>query len=188
MSDGSDLKINKHKKRFKCFSETFENNKCTFKGTIYPVFKDIDDLSIIYRINGGGMVRKWFIKRVGLNFWGYYYFPSVHEIRKNSLDELLEKYTIPSYRPSEAEKEEALRNRTESVQKFEEKHAISGKTYMYYAYDNKGKTIAKGNSRSKIAAKLGVSLRQIDYRIKRAKMGHLAKGFNIRREEVSNED
>ena len=58
MSDGSDLKINKHKKRFKCFSETFKNNKCTFEGTIYPVFKDIDDLSIIYRINGGGMVRK----------------------------------------------------------------------------------------------------------------------------------
>lgn len=153
------------KGRFDKFDEYFVDNQCFFEGRLKAFFKDLDDESIFYCVNGGGMMRDGEIKRDGLYFSGSYYFPNPFELRESSSEELLKIYHLPEYTLCENE----VDKRNKSWKKRKNEKARKKKTYpryKYYAKTKFGDVIKIAYSMGKLAEKMGVGINTIRYRKK----------------------
>lgn len=153
------------KGRFDKFDEYFVDNQCFFEGRLKAFFKDLDDESIFYCVNGGGMMRDGEIKRDGLYFSGSYYFPDIFELRECSSEELLKVYHLPEYTLCENE----VDKRKISWKKRKNEKARKKRTYpryKYYAKTKFGDVIKTAYSMGKLAEKMGVGINTIRYRKK----------------------
>lgn len=151
------------KGRFDKFDEYFVDNQCFFEGRLKTFFKDLDNDSIIYCINGGGMVRDIEIKRDGLSFIGSYYFPDIFEIRELSREELFKVYHLPKYSLCKSE----VRERERVWKQRKNENSRKKKTYLSYKYYAKTKfddVICHAYSMPRLAKKMGVSVNVIRYR------------------------
>lgn len=153
------------KGRFDKFDEYFVDNQCFFEGRLKTFFKGLDDESIFYCINGGGMMRDSEIKRDGLYFSGSYYFPNPFELRELSRKELLKVYHLPEYTLCENEVDK--RNRKWKKRKNEKaRKKRTYPRYKYYAKTKFGDVIKTAYSMGKLAEKMGVGINTIRYRKK----------------------
>lgn len=153
------------KGRFDKFDEYFVDNQCFFEGRLKTFFKDLDNDSIIYCINGGGMVRDIEIKRDRLSFTGSYYFPDIFEIRELSREELFKVYHLAEYSLC---KNEII----ERKKRWEEKKNENARkkkfypSYKYYAKTKFDDVICHAYSMQSLADKMNVSINTIKYRKK----------------------
>lgn len=147
------------------FKEYFVENKCIFEGKIKYFYKDLDNESIFFCINGGGMMRDGEIKRDGLYFNGSYYFPNIFELRECSSEELFKVYHLAEYTLCENE----VNKRKTSGKKGKNEKARKKKSYpryKYYAKSKFGDVIESAYHMGELAEKMGVGIDTIKYRKK----------------------
>ena len=125
----------------------------------------MDSESIIYCINGGGMIKDMKISKHNLNFNGSYFFPDVFELRELTREELLSNYKLPEYSLCENEIKE--RNEKNRLRKKEiNKSKKTYQSYKYYAKTKFNDVICHAFSMGALAKKMNVSIDVIKYRRK----------------------